>query len=215
MFEQWMNRHEPPRHLYSPAEYSDDPWRSHAVKAWFLAQALRAESFGAYALSEFIQNFVLAELDVWELIEAKSDPHSPLRRFSDHWVAWNIEISAPVTSEYSNLQAAKKVRPTTRGRRDPRVFDQEHWYSPCGEDLQQVVPEWGRDLETGNNYSVSQHPPISRTQPNSYRTPPSTVSTLIQSSSYQQPTFTAEPEIISLIIFAVSLDYLLTTCHPS
>jgi hypothetical protein len=180
MFVQWLSHGERPNRLYNPAEYSDEPWRSQAVDAWVLARRLQAKRFEQYAFTEFIQNCALSDLDAWKLIEVKSKPHSPLRRFSDHWVAWNVYISAPETSEFSNLNAAARSMSVTSDTRDPRIFDLEHWYSDCSDDLnpscshdpiareatlleaEQVrppVPEWGRDLETLHNQPAPQPQP--------------------------------------------------------
>lgn len=105
----------------------------------------------------------------WEFIEREIDIGSSIRRFSDHWVAWNCYLFGPGMNEFSKLQAAVLLRALiSDNTRDPRTFDLEHWYSDCGNDISAAcnhnplvrrkalqeadgvntdVPTWGRLFE--------------------------------------------------------------------
>jgi hypothetical protein len=134
LFFQWMRRPERPV-PYSPGQYSEEPWLSKASAAWLLARKLRAEDFELYALSQFIQNCALAAFGPWKDIEREAPRSSPIRRFSDHWVAWNSHLAGPGRNEFSDLQVAWKARLVTDNTKDPRIYDIEHWYLRCGDDL--------------------------------------------------------------------------------
>ena len=117
---------------YRPLQYSPEPWSSAAAVAWVLAVELRARRFEKYALSHFIQNCAIAVQGPWAYVESRTDEDSSLRRFSDHWVAWNVWLSNGNADEYNDLQAvalATLVKPSTR---DPRIYDIDHWYQLCG-----------------------------------------------------------------------------------
>ena len=121
--------------IYTPGQYSDEPWISKAVTAWFLGKLLGATAFQEYALSQFIQNCAIAVRGPWKLIEEEAPARSPLLRFSNHWVAWNAHLSGPGLNEYTGLRAAHYAKEVTPAMRDPRTFDMKHWYSDCGDDI--------------------------------------------------------------------------------
>lgn len=134
MFVKWVRRPNAPI-IYSAGQYTDEPWISNAVAAWFLGHHLEAALFQEYAFSQFVQNCALAVRGPWKLIEEKSPAQSPLLRFSEHWVAWNSSLSGPGLNEYTGTNAAKyadQIKPSTR---DPRIMDLSHWYSDCGNDI--------------------------------------------------------------------------------
>lgn len=102
-------------------------------------------------------------------IEKEAAWKSPLRRFSEHWIAWNFRLAAGGPSEFANLEAAQRANEVTQTTRDPRIYDLEHWYSDCGDKLNPScshdpdiraaalraakrvktrLPEIGRDWET-------------------------------------------------------------------
>ena len=87
--------------------------------------------FEKFALSQFIQNCVLLDVSTWKYIETKSSPHSPLRLFSNHWIAWNFHFAAGGPSEFMGLRATEKVDSITETTKDPRIYDLDHWYSDC------------------------------------------------------------------------------------
>ena len=181
--------------IYTPAKYSDEPWLSGGVSAWLLARQLDAPDFEKYALSQFIQNCAAMVYGPWDRIEREVSIISPLRRFSDHWVAWNHYLAGRGRgTEYSRLHAATDLAPfVTDDTRDPRIYDLEHWYEDCGDNLNPRcchdpilrkealeeeerlvntdVPEWGDTFELdGRNRScmfchyVARPPQISTPQ---------------------------------------------------
>jgi hypothetical protein len=184
MFVDWLDLHEDPR-PYIPLQYSPEPWRSHAATAWVFGKKIRAAKFERYALSQFITNCATVELAVWKYIEMRARDKSSLRRFSNHWIAWNHHLAPAEQSEYKDLSAAKLARLVNDDTIDPRIFDLDHWDSVCGDDIssscihdpvvrenlaqkrlsiaqKQRPDEWGRDWETkskaGQKESVDSPP---------------------------------------------------------
>ncbi|KAL8694789.1 MAG: hypothetical protein Q9218_000635 [Villophora microphyllina] len=176
MFVEWVKRPKQPI-IYAPGQYSDEPWISNAAAAWLLGHCLDAAMFQEYALSQLIQNCALALRGPWRSIEEKAPARSPLRRFSNHWVAWDTSLSGPDLNEYTGLNAAKfadQVRPSTR---DPRILDLNHWYTNCGDDInancahdpifrasqrekerlrkRTPPPVWGAEYERANTSTIS------------------------------------------------------------
>lgn len=150
------------------SQHLEEPWLSNAAAAWVLGRKFRVACFEEQALEAFIHNCALLAFGLWEYIERKTPPGSSIRRFSDHWVAWNAHMSGPRPNEFSGLQAVRQTRLVTEKTRGPRIYDVEHWYSSCGDYLnpgcyhdpnarkaqlhqrdQIVVPqcEWGRSFE--------------------------------------------------------------------
>jgi hypothetical protein len=121
---------------YNPEGQLQEPWLSHSAEAWLLGKKLRATaSFQRYALSQFIQTCAVLPFGPWEKVEKEAPSRSPLRRFSDHWVAWNSRLFGPGTNEFSHLHAARRAHSVPEMARDPRIYDIEHWYSRCGDDF--------------------------------------------------------------------------------
>lgn len=197
LFFQWVRRPERPI-PYSPGQYSEEPWLSKALAAWLLARKLSAEDFERYALSQFIQNCALAVVGPWKDIEREAPQPSPIRRFSDHWVALNSHLAGSRRNEFSGLQAAWRAYLVRDDTRDPRIYDIEHWYLSCGDDLnpscshdpdarqaklneanrrEEAPREWGRSFEeqregrTGQSSSSYLSPPTSSYVPPIHRTP--------------------------------------------
>ncbi|KAL8673305.1 MAG: hypothetical protein Q9168_002267 [Polycauliona sp. 1 TL-2023] len=134
MFVTWAKTPQPPI-VYVPGQYSDEPWISNAAPAWLFGHHLDAAMFQQYALSQFIQNCAMVLRGPWKWIEETAPAGSPLRRFSNHWVAWDSCLSGSDLNEYTDLDAVKhtgQVRPSTR---DPRKLDLIHWYLDCGNDI--------------------------------------------------------------------------------
>ena len=178
LFFQWAHHPADPI-TFAYDQYSEEPWLSNATSAWVLADRLQASKFERYALSQFIQNCALMPVGPWEFIERETDIGSSIRRFSNHWVAWNCYLFGPGENEFSKLQAAVLVKALiSDDTRDPRTFDLEHWYSDCGDDISAAcnhdplvrqkaleegdrvnadVPTWGRSFEE------SRQPPITST----------------------------------------------------
>ena len=120
---------------YKPCQYSKGPWATKSTDAWLLAVELGARRLEKYAVSQFVQNCAIAIDGPWQLIEERAEVGSALLRFSNHWVAWNASFSSGKPNEYLALDAAKLVVDVTRDTRDPRIFDIEHWYDTCGDNL--------------------------------------------------------------------------------
>ena len=135
LFLKWV-RSRPKPIVYLPGRYSEEPWASNALAAWFLAWQLDAIEFEKYCLSQFIQNCAVLIFGPWKEIEANAPPGSSLRQFSDHWVAWNSYLAGDGRNEYSGLSAAKNaVNRVASHSRDPRLFDQDHWFLKCGSNI--------------------------------------------------------------------------------
>lgn len=133
---------------YRPGQYSPEPWLSASAAAWVLAVHLRARRFEKYALSQLIQNCAVALEGPWEYVEQHTIEGSALRRFSNHWIAWNAWLSNCDTHEYRDLRAASLARYVTPNTQDPRKIALDHWYSFCGDDMN----------------TTCEHDPISRQQ---------------------------------------------------
>ncbi|KAH0561970.1 hypothetical protein GP486_003321 [Trichoglossum hirsutum] len=135
LFLKWLRNPDPPI-TYNPDGQSQEPWLSNSAAAWILGKKLRTtEGFKKYALSQFIQNCALAAFGPWDTIEREAPPGSPLRRFSDHWVAWNCRLSGSGANEFTGLHAALRAPLVPENTRDPRIYDIEHWYSSCGDGM--------------------------------------------------------------------------------
>jgi hypothetical protein len=104
-----------------------------------LSQHLGDRGFERYALAQFIQHCGVALFGPWAFIEARCRPGSSIRRFANHWVAWNASFAGSSfgsVSEFAGLKATSLVNRVVRNEtHDPRTFDLEHWYSACGDDL--------------------------------------------------------------------------------
>lgn len=134
MFLEWIKSPESPI-SYKPDQHSEEPWLSNAAAAWVLAKKLHAAEFEEYALSQFIQNCALAAFGPWGYIETMAPPGSSIRRFSDHWVGWNCHLAGSGRNEFSDLEGKWRAALVTEKTRDPRIYDIEHWYSICGNDI--------------------------------------------------------------------------------
>lgn len=88
--------------------------------------------FMHYALSQFVLNCALADLETWRMIEKEAIKGTDLRKFSDHWVAWNASLGQ---SELFKLEASSLAHKITPDTRDPRTYNLDHWHMRCGADL--------------------------------------------------------------------------------
>jgi len=141
MFSTWLERQPPPLE-FDPDRCSEEPWFSSAAKAWALGKRLQAPRFERYALSQFVQNCAFMPFGPWKFVENVAEHRTPLRRFSDHWVAWNFYLAGGEPSEYAELEAASIVSSVTKKTSDPRFFDLSHWYLNCSDTLD---PECAHD----------------------------------------------------------------------
>ncbi|KAI4185118.1 MAG: hypothetical protein L6R41_004325 [Letrouitia leprolyta] len=176
MYIDWIKTPKQPI-IYTPGQYSDEPWLSNAAAAWLLGHQLDATRFQEYALSQFIQNCALVLRGPWKMIEESAPVDSPLRRFSNHWVAWDASLSGSLLNEYENLIAAEQADQVRSSTRDPRTLDLNHWYLDCGNDINAQCdhdpifranqwekerlrkrappPVWGADYELANTSTTS------------------------------------------------------------
>jgi hypothetical protein len=135
MFAKWIIDQEKPA-TYDPTQnVASEPWTSNAACAWVLGMKLQAAEFQRFVLSKFIQTCALAIEGPWAYIESHTPVGSPLRRFSDHWVAWNCSLAGRGNNEYSALEGSKRAHLVTKDTRDPRTFDIQHWYMSCSTQL--------------------------------------------------------------------------------
>ncbi|RDL35744.1 uncharacterized protein BP5553_06356 [Venustampulla echinocandica] len=196
LFSKWVQNQQPPT-PYDPARTSAaEPWVSNAAAAWVLGKKLRSADFKKYALSMFIQTCALATFGPWEYVEREAPADSPIRRFSDHWVAWNSYLAGKQPNEYSGLKGASRTFMANKETRDPRIYGIDHWYLSCGklmnpkcdhdpEVVQQkamddarraIVPQadYGRDIETRTKANKPSGGGLAHTRPyygNMYSTP--------------------------------------------
>ncbi|KAJ4123226.1 hypothetical protein NW768_009756 [Fusarium equiseti] len=112
-----------------------EPWLSNTAAAWILGQGIEAKEFQSSCLKVFIKNCALAPFGPWKEIEERAKDKSPLVRFSNHWVAWIFSTVQSVPQEFEGLKAVARAKKLTRYIEDPRVFDQDHWYSTCGDHI--------------------------------------------------------------------------------
>ena len=120
--------------------YMQEPWLSNAAAAWILGQGILAESFQRFCLRIFINNCALAPFGPWKVIEEHANDNSPLMRFSNHWIAWIFSTVQGVPQEFEGLRAVSRAKQLTRHIEDPRMFDQDHWYSTCGDQISPHCP---------------------------------------------------------------------------
>lgn len=117
-----------------------EPWLSNAAAAWILGQGILAEGFQRFCLSVFIKNCALAPFGPWKVIEEHANDNSPLMRFSNHWVAWIFSTVQGVPQEFEGLRVVARAKKLTRHIEDPRGFEQDHWYSTCGDQISPHCP---------------------------------------------------------------------------
>lgn len=134
LFSKWIHGHEIPE-VYISIQDSEEPWLSYGVDICLLAMKLRCPDFEKEALVHFIQSCALAPFGPWAQIEREAPQETSLRRFSNHWVAWNFYLSGCGNNEYTSLEATSFVGLVTGETRDPRILDMEHWFSGCGDSL--------------------------------------------------------------------------------
>ncbi|RFN50728.1 hypothetical protein FIE12Z_4966 [Fusarium flagelliforme] len=124
----------------SEGEYMQEPWLSNAAAAWILGQGIEAKEFQRLCLTVFINNCALAPFGPWKEIEERANDNAPLMRFSNHWVAWIFSTVQGVPQEFEGLRAVTRAKDLTRHIEDPRGFDQDHWYSTCGDQISPHCP---------------------------------------------------------------------------
>ncbi|KAJ4011118.1 hypothetical protein NW752_007348 [Fusarium irregulare] len=121
----------------NPSEdlHLQEPWLSNAAAAWMLGQGIEAEEFQGFCLKVFIKNCALAPFGPWKEIEERANDNSPLMRFSNHWIAWIFSTVQGVPQEFEGLRAVARAKQLDRHIEDPRLFDEDHWYSTCGDQI--------------------------------------------------------------------------------
>ncbi|KAF4959666.1 hypothetical protein FSARC_10653 [Fusarium sarcochroum] len=133
-----------------------EPWLSNATQAWLLGQRLEAPEFQKFCLERFIDNCALALFGPWKIIEENAGANSPLRRFSNHWIAWNVSLVQDGPHEYRGLKAVALAKDVDEYTGDPRKYGQEHWYSDCGD---QISPRCEHNPRvTDEKTEQAQHP---------------------------------------------------------
>ncbi|EKJ69454.1 hypothetical protein FPSE_10366 [Fusarium pseudograminearum CS3096] len=115
--------------------HMQEPWLSNTAAAWLLGERLKAEDFKKYCMSVFIKNCAFSPFGPWKEIETYARDESPLARFSNHWIAWNISLLEHVPLEYAGLKAVDLAKSVTQYTGDPRDLDKGHWYSSCGDQI--------------------------------------------------------------------------------
>ncbi|KAI8715953.1 hypothetical protein NCS52_01104400 [Fusarium sp. LHS14.1] len=115
--------------------YKGEPWLSNTAKAWVVSRKFEAPKYGDYCLKMFINNCALAPLGPWQYVQDNTPPDSPIRRFSNHYVAWKVNILRGLPSEFDGLEAVTLAAEANGDIEDPRQYNYAHWYSPCGDQV--------------------------------------------------------------------------------
>jgi hypothetical protein len=131
LFVEWIIDRDTTTLYDSTQNRPSEPWKSYAASAWVLGMKLQTSEFQKFALEKFVETCALAPYGPWAYVESHAPSKSPLRRFADHWVAWNYSLAGNKINEFSGLKAAKKAHLVTNETRDPRTFDIDHWYMSC------------------------------------------------------------------------------------
>jgi hypothetical protein len=135
LFADWINSRPKPI-KYKAGNYSSESWIENAAEACVLARERGSAGFERYALSQFIQNCSMTFFEPWYYIEQNASPGTPLRRFSDHWIAWDSHFSGKrQPNQYTGLKATRNAWMVGPETRDPRTFDLAHWFHSCGNNL--------------------------------------------------------------------------------
>jgi len=134
LFSKWIHGHEIPE-VYISVQDSEEPWLSYGADICLLAMKLRCPNFEKEALAHFMQSCALVPFGPWAQIEREAPQETPLRRFSNYWVAWNFYLSGCRKNEYTSLEATSFAGIVTGETLDPRILDIEHWFSSCGDSL--------------------------------------------------------------------------------
>ncbi|RSL54606.1 hypothetical protein CEP54_009772 [Fusarium duplospermum] len=114
------------------AVYRTEPWLSCAAKAWMLSKTIEAPEFEDFCLKVFMRNCALAPLGPWQYIQDNAPPDSPIRRFSNHYIAWNVSLLSGKPSEFDGLEAVALAAKANGDIEDPRLYDCAHWRIPPG-----------------------------------------------------------------------------------
>ncbi|RSL58895.1 hypothetical protein CEP53_006013 [Fusarium sp. AF-6] len=120
------------------AAYRKEPWLSFTANAWVLSTQIDAPEFGHFCLKAFMSNCALAPFGPWKYVQDYTPLDSPIRRFSNHYIAWNVSLLSGTPSELDDLQAAALAAQAKGDIEDPRLYDCAHWYSPCGDRVDSV-----------------------------------------------------------------------------
>ncbi|KAH8585938.1 hypothetical protein B0O99DRAFT_529707, partial [Bisporella sp. PMI_857] len=141
LFSKWLQG------LLTPESYlsirdSEEPWLSHGADICLLAMDLQCPQFEREALQKFTWSCALAPFGPWAQIEREAAQQTPLRRFSNYWIAWNFHLAGSGRNEYDGLEATTLASNITGQTQDPRVFEIEHWFERCGASL---APECDHD----------------------------------------------------------------------
>ncbi|RTE84535.1 hypothetical protein BHE90_000916 [Fusarium euwallaceae] len=120
------------------AAYRKEPWLSFTAHAWVLSTQIEAPEFGHFCLKAFMSNCALAPFGPWKYVQDYTPLDSPIRRFSNHYIAWNVSLLSGTPSEFDDLRAAALAAQAKGDIEDPRLYDCAHWYSPCGDRVDSV-----------------------------------------------------------------------------
>lgn len=131
LFHDWLRDRELPPDPEDDV-YQTEPWLSSTVHAWLLSRTLEAPEFEDFCLRAFIKNCALAPFGPWRFVQDFTPPDSPIRRFSNHWIAWNVGILKREPTELNGLEATALASQVDQYTGNPRLYNLAHWYSPCG-----------------------------------------------------------------------------------
>ncbi|RSM07318.1 hypothetical protein CDV31_008683 [Fusarium ambrosium] len=120
------------------AAYRKEPWLSFTANAWVLSTQIDAPEFGHFCLKAFMSNCALAPFGPWQYVQKYTPSDSPIHRFSNHYIAWNVSLLSGTPSEFDDLAAAALAAQAKGDIEDPRLYDCAHWYSPCGDRVDSV-----------------------------------------------------------------------------
>ncbi|KAM5350228.1 hypothetical protein ACJ41O_006733 [Fusarium nematophilum] len=159
MFCSWLDVRQP-QSLPDPEVYLEEPWLSRTAQAWLLATGLEAPGFAHFCLKTFIRNCAISPIGPWRLIEQQAGEKSPLRRFSNHWVAWNVSLlQQSEGSEYCGLAATALARQVDEYTADPRGYAVAHWYRECSDRVSPRCHHNPRVVEEEKRRACSPSPP--------------------------------------------------------
>lgn len=130
LFHSWLKDRELPPDPEDDV-YQTEPWLSSTAHAWVLSRILEAPEFEHFCLRTFIKNCALAPFGPWGYVQDNTPPDSPIRRFSNHWIAWNVGILKRETTEFDGLEAKALASQADGYTGNPRLYKLAHWYSPC------------------------------------------------------------------------------------
>ncbi|KAK6713022.1 hypothetical protein SNK05_007475 [Fusarium graminearum] len=139
-----------------------EPCLSNTAAAWMLGVRLEARDFEKFCMSVFIKNCAFSPFGPWKEIETYARDESPLARFSNHWIAWNVSLLEHVPLEYAGLKAVELTKSVTQYTGDPRDLDKGHWYSSCGDQIGLLCKHHPIDKQQALGETQQENQPQSR-----------------------------------------------------